>query len=196
MTKNAPSASVSSPETSHTGLASEYRANDPDTSNSWTPESWAEIRTIVNRGLKSNIYCSIASVNQDGSPHVTPIGSVNLTEPGLGHYFELFTSRLRKNLERDPRFTLLAVDSSPQFWLSSLSGGEFVDHPGIRLTGVAGDRRPCTEDEAAAFRRLTEPLQGLPGHDLLWGNLASVRDLRFDQARPIRFGPMSANLQL
>lgn len=177
-------------------MSAEASAGRATTERSWTDEEWATICDVVRRGLASNLHCSVATINKDGSPHVTPIGSIDLTEPGRGLYFELFATGLGRNLERDPRLTLMAVDTSPDYWMASLADGKFVDHTGVRLAGVAGERRPATKDEVGRFRRRVNPLDGLPGHDLLWGKLASVRDLHFSLVAPVRFGPMSAHLKL
>lgn len=177
-------------------MSTEASVGTPASLGDWTDEEWSTICDVVRRGLASNLHCSVATINDDGSPHVTPIGSIDLTEPGRGLYFELFATGLGRNLSRDPRFTLMAVDSSPDYWMTSLADGKFVDHTGVRLAGVASERRPATKDEAERFRRRVNPLDGLPGHDLLWGKLASVRDLQFSRVMPVRFGSMSAHLKL
>ena len=68
-------------------------------------------------------------------PCVTPIGSVALTEPGRGFYFEEFPTRLPRNLRRDPRVSILGVNSSRLFWLRALLFGRFPAPPAIRLGG-------------------------------------------------------------
>lgn len=154
-------------------------------------DSWDEARRTVRRGLRSSLHCSIASINDDGSAHVSPIGSVILTSPTKGMYFDVFAGRLSRNIDRDPRITVLAVDSSIKFWLRSLAKGRFAASPGIRLIGTAGPRRPATEQEAQRFRQAVRPLRHLKGHDLLWANMGSVRDLDFESIRPIRLGAMT-----
>lgn len=39
-------------------------------------KNWNEILNVLNSGKKSNRFFSIATVDQDGNPHVTPIGHV------------------------------------------------------------------------------------------------------------------------
>ncbi len=157
-------------------------------------EDWFDICQTVNRGLRSSLHCSIATINSDGSPHLAPIGSVRLFETGperRGLFFEIFATTQAKNLERDPRFTLLAVDSSLEFWVDSMTEGAFQQPPGVRLTGTAGIRRIATEEEIQHFQRFTKPLSHLKGHDMLWGNTKWVRELHFDHAEALRIGLMT-----
>ncbi len=158
---------------------------------------WLDICRTVNRGLRSSLHCSIATINKDGSPHLAPIGSVRLFESGpqrRGLFFEIFATTQAKNLERDPRFTLLAVDSSLDFWIESMTGGSFQQPPGIRLAGTAGVRRLASEEEIQHFQRFTKPLSHLKGHDMLWGNTKWVRELHFDRVEPLRVGQMTKHL--
>ena len=153
---------------------------------------WSTHRRTVGRAVRSSLHCVIATTGPDGTPHVTPIGSVVLTEPGRGIYLEIFASRLGRNLDHDPRFCLLAVDSSKGFWLESLVRGRFTKPPGIRLTGTAGPRREATEQEQARFRRQVAPLRMTRGHRILWTRGDRARDLYFDAAIPLRLGAMTA----
>jgi uncharacterized protein len=80
---------------------------------------WASIRELFKDSFFSSFHYAIASINLDGTPHVTPIGSLllNRAEP-KGIYFEIFTSTLRKNVERDPNVCVLAVNSGRWFWIN------------------------------------------------------------------------------
>src|ERR1700724_845622 len=62
-------------------------------------EQWESAWALVNRSFRSSLHYAFASVNADGTPHVTPIGSLMLRhdEP-TGFYFELFTKQLPHNL--------------------------------------------------------------------------------------------------
>jgi hypothetical protein len=155
---------------------------------------WPEVRNIVRRAVRSSLHCSVASINDDGSPHVTPIGSVMLTEPGRALFFEVFTTQLVRNLERDPRLCVLAVDTGKRFWLESLARGRFERPPGVRLTGTAGPRRAATSDEQARFERAVRPLRVLKGYRLLWSNVRNVRDIEFHSIVPVRLGAMTRDL--
>ncbi len=68
-----------------------------------TDEEWALVRRLVPpRTIRSTFHCSIASLNEDGSPHVTPIGSFLPRQKGHGVYFDKFNTRLAVNVDRDP----------------------------------------------------------------------------------------------
>jgi hypothetical protein len=60
-------------------------------------ESWRTIRDIVGRAKKSSLHCAIASVDYDGAPHITPVGTVFLRDDRTGFYFDHYTSALVKN---------------------------------------------------------------------------------------------------
>jgi len=126
-----------------------------------------------------------------GAPHVTPIASVMLTEPGRGVLFDIFTSRLARNLEHDPRLCVMAVDTTKRIWVTSMLIGRFALPPATRLTGTAGPRRAATPKEQQRWLRRVRPLSRLKGHALLWGNLTHVRDLAFEEVIPVGLGAMT-----
>ncbi len=154
---------------------------------------WPEIRSLFRKAFSTSLHFSIASVCPDGTPHVTPIGSLILSpsEP-KGVYFEIFTSQLRKNIEHNPDVCVLAVNSGISFWVRSLLKGRFSEAPAIRLLGKVGPRRTPTESEIARWRRKLRPIQWLKGSGRLWGNLSAVRDIHFTRVEPIRMGKMTA----
>jgi hypothetical protein len=158
------------------------------------PLDWNLVRRGVTDAFRSSLHCSVATLNEDGSPHLTPIGSVLLTEVGRGIYFEIFTTQLARNLERDPRLEVMAVHGGKGFWLSALARGRFSRPPGFRLSGRAGPRRPATAEEQCRWRRTVRRLRRLRGHDLLWGQLTHVRDLTFDAVTPVRVGALTGHL--
>ena len=58
-------------------------------------EQWQTAWALVKRSFRSSLHYAFASVNADGTPHVTPIGSLLLKEEEpSGFYFELFTTGL------------------------------------------------------------------------------------------------------
>jgi hypothetical protein len=67
------------------------------------PEIWERVRATVGRARSSSLHCAIASVDPDGNPHVTPIGSVAIGPPGTATYLDVFNVQLGRNLDRDPR---------------------------------------------------------------------------------------------
>ncbi|MDQ6525113.1 pyridoxamine 5'-phosphate oxidase family protein [Nocardioides sp. LHD-245] len=154
---------------------------------------WLLARRTVRRAVATSLHCSIASTNADGSAHVTPIGSVQLTGPGTGFYFDVFNCRLAENVDRDPRVTIAAVDSGALMWLRSLLRGRFVRPPGVLLVGTVGPARASTAAEQARFHRVLGPLVRTPGGRAMWGTLPRVRDLSVESIRPLRLGPMTGS---
>jgi len=158
-------------------------------------DHWRGIRRVFAAAFASSFHFAIATVGADGEPCVTPIGSVVLTEPGRGFYFEEFPTRLPRNLRRDPRVSILGVNSSRLFWLRALLFGRFPAPPAIRLSGrVVGEPRDATAGELALWQRRVSSLRRLRGYALLWGRLRRVRDLEIDIAEPVLLGPMTAGL--
>ena len=154
-------------------------------------EQWSRIRRTWDHVLKSSTHYSVASVCPDGTPHVTPIGSVFLTEPGAGFYLDLFNTQLAENLAANPRVMILGVDSSKPMWLLSLLRRRFVRPPGVRLTATVGPRRPATADEVKRLHRALGPLVRTPGGQLLWQKAPYARDLRIESVVPLRIGRMT-----
>ena len=87
--------------------------------------AWQQARRVLRNGLTSNLHCSIASVDPDGRPHVTPIGSVMLApEPGRGIFFDILNARLSRNVDAAPTICVLAVDSRKTVWLPRWRRGD------------------------------------------------------------------------
>ncbi len=161
--------------------------SDPDRSHRLHTR-WTEIRRVWQRSP----LASVATVGADGRPHVAPIGSFWLhpTRP-VGLYLELFTSQTPRNLETNPAFTAMFVETGASLWLRSLIRGRFPRPVGVRLHGEAAKRRPTEPEEEARFRRLIRPVSWTRGHDILWSRLPYVRDLSFYGATAIRLGAMT-----
>ncbi len=166
-----------------------------DAANPSLIQHWAEIRNVFKRSFGSSFHYAIASVNADGTPHNTPIGSLLLhnTEP-KGIYFEIFTSQLRKNIETNPNISVLAVDSGIWFWLKSLTRGEFPYAPAIRLYGKAGERRAATDAEINRFKNRIKFVRELKGAKMLWGDLRQVREVIFFGFEHVKMGRMTGRL--
>lgn len=148
---------------------------------------WTDIRHLFARAR----YASIATVDPEGRPHVTPIGSLVLDRaPGRGFWFEIFTRSMPGHLERDARLCAMAVDTRLSFWSRALLAGRFPTAPGIRLVGVAGARREPTEQEVEWFQRRVRPVRWTRGHDLLWKEFRWGREVAFEEVLPIRLGKM------
>ncbi len=157
-------------------------------------DHWPEIRRVVECGQKSTLHCAIASVDPDGMPHVTPIGTVFLRDDQTGFYFDPHTSALARNVEANPAICLMAVNARPMFWLRSLLGGRFVSPPGVRLYGTVGPRRPATPEELRRIEARMRPTRWTRGHRLIWSSFTHVRDIKFMAFRPVRYPAMMDHL--
>lgn len=156
---------------------------------------WKDIKRIFNQSFTSSFHYSIASVDPQGFPHVTPIGSLMLGEPGKAIYFEEFTAQLPVNLDHNPQVCVLAVNSNRWFWLKSLFKGQFKQYPSIRLIGKAGVKRAATSSEIARWHRRIRVTRSTKGFNLLWKNMSQVRELEFNQVKPINIGAMTQHLK-
>jgi hypothetical protein len=133
----------------------------------------------------------MATVTAEGLPHVTPVGSLLLREPGRAVYFEEFTQRMPLNFANNQHVCVLAVRSGILFWLWSLIRGEFRTPPAIRLHGTVGAVRPATEDELRQWHRRVGKFRRTRGYQMLWAHMRTVRDVHFTRADAIRIGAMT-----
>ena len=154
---------------------------------------WKTIQMVFEQS-RSSMHCAVATVNADGSPHVTPIASLFLRKDKTGFYFDEFPVHMSRNLERDPRVCILAVNSNPQFWQKSLVAGKFETPPAVRLMGSVGKKREGTEEEIAMWQNHVKLARGTKGHDILWKNMRMVRDIQFDSFEPVSGGEMTQDL--
>ncbi|GAB2506211.1 pyridoxamine 5'-phosphate oxidase family protein [Nocardia heshunensis] len=155
---------------------------------------WGQVREIAERARRSTGHFAIASVDPEGIPNITPVGTVFFRDDSTAFYFDQYTSTLARNLDTNPQICLLAVDSGSGFWFRSLLRGRFSTLPGVRLYGTAGPRRPATESELNQVRNRVRPMQFLKGGRLLWSNFTHVRDITFTTARPVRYPVMMSHL--
>lgn len=155
---------------------------------------WSEIRRVVERGQSSSLYCSIASVSEDGAPTITPIGTVFLGSEPSGFFFDRYTSDLGKNIDANGKICLLAVNSGKWFWLRSFLSGRFASPPGVRLYGTAGPLREATSDELSQIESRIRSSKWLKGTQLIWSSFTHVRDLEFTSFRPVTYPVMMERL--
>lgn len=155
---------------------------------------WDEIKRVVERGQKSAIHCAIASVDQDGCPNVTPVGTVFLRDDQTGFYFDQYTNALAKNLTTNPNICLMTVNTKSSFWFKSLLKGQFSSPPGVRLYGTVGALRPATTEELAKIEKRIRPTRWMKGSRLLWSDFTHVRDIQFTSFRPVSYPVMMEGL--
>lgn len=153
--------------------------------------NWKDIKCLFKVSFKSSFHFAIASVTENGEPHVTPIGSLILGEPGHGFYFEKFTQQLPRNLGKNKQICVLAVNSSRWFWLKSLVGGRFKTPPAIRLHGVVGELRDANDTEIALWQKRVRRVSFSKGHAVMWRSMSMVRDIEFTRIEPVHIGKMT-----
>ena len=150
-----------------------------------------EIRRHFNVSSASSFHVSIASVNPDGSPWVTPIGSFLLKKNGIGIYFEMFPTTMPNNFKQNNQVVVMGVNSGFWFWLSSVFRGKFKRPPALRLIGKVGELRDPTEEEVKKISRRFDPLKGTKGHKIMWSTIGKIREIHFDHVAEVRIGKMT-----
>lgn len=96
-----------------------------------SPSEWQNIRQIVADAQRAAMHCSIATVNPQGFPSITPIGTVFLDhQSSTGFFFDTYSTTFSENLQHQPLACIQAVNSSKLFWLSSMFKGKFKHYPG------------------------------------------------------------------
>ena len=160
-----------------------------------TAQKWDVMKKIFKDAFSSSFHFSIATVNKDGSPHVTPIGSLMLRDDRTGFYFEEYVSNLSRNLQHNKRVCVMAVNSGKWTLLKSFFLGRFLTPPGVRLMGTAGERRDATPEELGLFKKRVRNYRMFKGYDLLWSRLRHVREIRFDSYEPIRIGTLTRHIE-
>ena len=155
---------------------------------------WNLIRPIFDNAFKSCMHFSMATVNEDGSPHITPIGSLILREDQTGYFFDEYCTRTRVNLIRNPRACFLAVNADRPFWVKSLIMGKFSAAPAVRLMGTVKELREATPDEIAAWHSRIAFARPTKGYEIMWSRMHTVRDVQFDSFEPMSTGKMTSGL--
>ena len=159
-------------------------------------EHWTGIKNIFRQSFTSSFHYAIATVDEKGEPHITPIGSLLLGSPGRGLYFEEFPKQLPRNLQTNKQICVLAVNSSRWFWIKSLLGGKFVSPPAVRLYGTAGELREATEQEIHLWHRRVRRVSFTKGHAMMWAKMRTVRDIEFFRVEPVHMGAMTEDVPL
>lgn len=155
---------------------------------------WNKIKQVFEAAGASSLHFSIASVDGNGYPHVTPIGSLILRDNCTGYYFEELPVKFPDNLKKCRHVSVLALNSDPTYWMNALSTGKFDTYPGIRLMGTVSEKREARSSEIDTWLQTVKFAEGLKGHDILWKNMKMVRDIEFTDVRPVNCGEMTAHL--
>lgn len=155
---------------------------------------WTKIQETLARGQASSMYCAIATLDAQGMPNVTPVGTVFLRDDQSGYFFDHYATSLGRNIDANPKVCVMAVNSGKWFWAKSLLLGRFASPPGVRLYGEAGPRREATATEIALIERRVKAAQILKGGRALWSGFSHVRDIRFSDYRPVMYPVMMDGL--
>jgi hypothetical protein len=172
------------------GVLERIRAMNEMVEHGTLMEHWPAIRAL----FRDTLDITIASISEDGSPHITPIGSVFLRKDCTGYYIERFPSRLPRNIERDKRICVFAIRNDLGTWLPAMLRGRFAKPVAVRLHGRAGVKRELTPEERDLFLRKVRIFKWTRGYRLLWGDLTHARELVFDGFEPVRAGAMTRGL--
>lgn len=157
-------------------------------------KNWPEILKVLGNAKKSSRFFSIATVDPQGNPHVTPIGHVFFRDDMTGYYFDAYSKAMPQNFEHNKRVCLMGVNSGTSFWLTSLFKGHFNSAPAVRLFGEVGEARQASQEEIGRLRTAIRITRHLKGHKLLWNDLTRVRDIKFDAFSPATYPVMCEGL--
>jgi len=155
---------------------------------------WNAIRKHFNTSFKSNFHVSVASVDSENNPTVTPIGSLFLNDDRTGFYFEKYPVKLPIHAENNTNICVLAVNSGTSFWLKALFSGKFTKPPAIKIYGHLGKKRRASQKEISRLKRRMKVTQVLKGNRYLWGDMEYIRELKFTWAEKINLGQMTRYL--
>ncbi len=157
-------------------------------------KDWALIKKTFHQAINSSGHYAIASIDKNGNPHITPIGSLMLGKAGTGIYFERFTRNMPKNFTHNKHICVLAVNGGKWFWLKAILLGRFSSPPAIRLSGKVGEKRPATQAELALWHKQVGSLSFSKGYKTVWADMDTVRDITFNEAKPVHIGNMTKNI--
>lgn len=135
----------------------------------------------------------IASVDPEGVPNMTPIGSLFLGKNGHAFFCNRFPKNLNRNLETNDHVCVIAMNASKKFWMKSLFKGRFEGCPGIKLFGRVSPRRHISEQEKNKWERLVKPYRLLKGYNLLWKDMTHASDIQFEAFEYLKAGKMTGD---
>ena len=155
---------------------------------------WNKIRLHFNKSFRTNFHVSIASVDSDNKPTITPIGSLFLNDNQTGFYFEKFPTKLPQHAINNKNICVLSVNSSSLFWVKALFRNKFSNYPAIKLYGELGERRKATEKEISRLNRRMKMTNSLKGNTYLWKKMEFIREIKFTKSEKINLGEMTKAL--
>lgn len=147
---------------------------------------------LIQNLVKKSQYCSISTVNGDNTPHTSPIGSVYLNNESEGYFIEMFTTSFNDKVGKTA--SIMAINTSPIFWLKSLFLGRFATPPGVRLKVTLLEKRKITEKERLQFYKKVRIFKYFKGYSILWSKPNLVRPFVIDEVIPVSLGAMTKHL--
>lgn len=153
-------------------------------------QEWQHIRKVVNDAQKAAMHCSIATVDAQLQPTISPIGTLFLKENQTGFFFDTYTESLQQNLPQNSKACIQAVNSSRLFWLKALFKGQFSDYPGVRLYVEIGDLRLANAEQLAQISRRIQILKWTKGSQFIWSDFTHVRDFTVQSFRWVKYPNM------
>ncbi len=171
--------------------------NNKDKQTKITDEQWKKIKKLFSDARFNFVrlavrYYSIATVNKDGIPHVSPFGSVILTGKNKGIYFEGFSAILAENLKENKHVCIMAVNTTKRFIFKAFLRGKLLSPLAIRLNGIVSEKREATPEEKKVLKLFFPKwIQGFKGPNLLLGKIRYVRDINFTSFENINAGEMT-----
>src|SRR5690606_30306879 len=130
------------------------------------------------------------TINPDGTPHMTPVGTVFLRDDQTGYFFDHYAETLGKNIDRNSNVCIMAVNCGRLFWLRSLLTGRFVSPPGVRLYGKVGPIREATVEDVAKIEKPVNASKWMKGARMLYNDFSHVREIEFTSYNPVTYAVM------
>nr|WP_319392640.1 pyridoxamine 5'-phosphate oxidase family protein [uncultured Desulfobacter sp.] len=159
---------------------------------------WPEIMGHFEQSIRSSRFYTFATTTPEGEPHMAPYASLILNDDCTGYYSDAFPDKTSRNLRANPNVCISAVRMGFGFWFKALLSGGFPCWPCIRLYGTVGPSRKAEPGEIDRWRRHMKPYRWMKGYKLLWADIRTVRDIRFQRFEPIQLGrmPIASNNRL
>ena len=155
-------------------------------------DNWQTLRQeFIKCQRTSSGVVQIASVDSQGNPNMTPIGSLFLGDEKKAFFCNRFPANLNQNIKTNNQVCVIAMNSSKRFWFTSLFKGKFSGQPGIKLYGRVSAKRPIRPEEKQRWEKMVKPFRYFKGYTLLWKNMDHVSDIVFDAYEYLNTGEMA-----
>jgi len=153
-------------------------------------QEWQHIRKVVNDAQKSAMHCSIATIDEQLQPTITPIRTLFLRENYSGFFFDTYAESFKENLSQNNKACIQAINSSRLFWLKSLLKGEFSDYPGVRLYVEISALRAANDEELTQISQRIKTLKWTKGSKLIWSDFTQIREFTVQSVRWVKYPKM------